>query len=568
MATLTKTAKKKTAKKTAKKTTAKAVGAKHEMKYAGYYDGALIEPKTFDPLTLSPQNFMSLINSDIRKPNWKTNKYPVSPEKYKSLLLEATKIDRSSSMALSAEDNSTVGDTDEDVLQMEAVMEDMPEDDEPATLGPGAAAPAVVSKFETTPSTGWIPPDCVSAAGPSHVLVAVNSEFRIYNKTGSMLSRNLFNTFFSAVLPNNVNVKVFDPRAVWDHYSQRYVMIVAAMQSTPQKSWCGVAVSKTTDPTGSWWVYALDAAKDGGTTTTNWMDYPMLGFDSQAIYIGMNQFRGNSFQYAKIRILNKLELYAGAPVKWYDFWNLKDPGGSLAFTVQPCCHFRGAGPGPAYLINNIFGANNKLTLWTITNPLASWSGGAPVLTKLSINCRNYDLPPQAKQKGSATPVATNDNRLLNAIYQHAGSAKRIWTCHNSKISWAGDTEARCAVQWYEINVPTAAIVQQNAYGQKGSYYFFPVIQTDLRCNAFVAFSRCSPAEFANFRITGRKQTAPLNDLESSAMVKAGESAHVSGRFGDYFGIGRDGADANRIYAVGQYAESSGNWGTYVVSARY
>lgn len=559
--------KKKAAKKKAASKGATAAGQKHDMKFAGVYSGQAMEPRSFEPLAQGPESFMSLINSDMRKPKWKANKYPVSMAQYKTMQLNAEKIDRGSLMALAAGDNSSIGDTDEEINALEAA-EDLPEDNGPLSFGPAALAPTVASKFEAVPATGWIPPDCVSAAGPNHVLVAVNSEFRIYNKTGSMLSRNQYNSFFSSVLPNSASVKVFDPRLAWDQYSQRYIMIVAAVQSSPQKSWLGVAVTKTIDPTGGWWVYALDAAKDGSTNTTNWMDYPMLGYDSQAIYVGMNQFKGDTFQYGKVRILNKTELYGGLPAKWYDFWNLKNPDGSLAFTVQPCSHFRAAGPGPAYMINNLWGPGSKLTMWTITNPLASWSGGTPTVTKVSVACKSYDLPPQAKQKGSATTIATNDNRLLNAIYQHAGSARRIWTCHNTKISWQGDSEARSAAQWYEVDVPTKKVIQQNAYGQKGSYYFFPVIQTDLNCNAFMAFSRCSPSEFACFRITGRKKAAPLGDMEGSVLVKAGESAHNSGRFGDYFGIGRDGADANRIYAVGEYAESSGLWGTYVVSAKY
>ena len=554
--------------KTTKKSVSKGTGAKHDMKYAGAYSDQPLQPKTFDPIALGPENFMSLINSDVKKPSWKKNKYPVSLQSYKAMLEKAELPDINTSMALKANDGSKVGDADSDEAALEATFFDMPEDEGPAANGPASLAPGISSKFETIPSTGWIPPDCVCAAGPNHVVVGVNSEFRVYNKAGGLLRRNLFNTFLSTVLPNSAAVKVFDPKMIWDHYNQRYVIIVAATQNSPQKSWCCVAISKTTDPLGSWWLYALDAALNGSTVTTNWMDYPMLGFDAQAIYIGMNQFNGNNFQYAKLRILNKIEIYSGAPAKWYDLWNLKNPDGSGAFTVQPCCHFRATGPGPAYLVNSLFGSGSKLTLWTLNNPLASWSGGAPTLTRVSVNCKSYGLPPSAKQQGTATPIATNDNRLLHAVYQHAGTVKRIWTCHNSKISWQGDAEARCAAQWYEIDVPSAAVIQENAYGKSGSYYFFPVIQTDQNRNAVMAFSRCSPAEFACFRITGRKVGSALNNMEDSILVKAGESAHTSGRFGDYFGIGRDASDVNRIYAVGEYAESSGNWGTYVVSVKY
>jgi hypothetical protein len=561
MATTKKTTKKKT---TTKKETASKANM-HDPKYGGASAKEALDAASYDPGVLTPEMRNCLINSDVKKPSWKSNKYPVSPEDFKKLQAQAAIPDKTSLMALAAADGSEA-DTDNETSST-AEGYDLPEDD-PLAAAPSVAAPGVTSGFEAIPATGWVPPDCVAASGMNEVIACVNSEFRIYSKAGSLLRRNPYGPFFSPVLPNTTGIKIFDPRIIWDHYKKRYVMIVAATQNSPARSWCGVAVSKTEDPMGSWWVWALDASLNGSTPTSNWMDYPMLGFDAKAVYIGMSMFNGSSFQYAKVRILNKAELYSGSPVRWYDFWNLKNSNGSNAFTVQPCCHFRGNVAGPGYLINNYFGASNKLTVWTITNPLALWSGIAPTLSKKTVNCRNYDIPPSAKQKGSASLINTNDNRLLNAVYQHNGTTKRIWTAQNTKASWAGDTEARCACQWYEVDVPTAAVVQSNFYGRKGSYYFFPAIQTDLVKNAFMIFGRSSASEFANLRITGRKSTAAAGDLEDSKLVKNGESAHLSGRYGDYFGIGRDGADGNSIVAIGEYAESGGNWGTYVVRTRY
>jgi len=557
-----------TTKKTIKKVATKKITPKlnlHEAKFGGASATKALAPSSFDPMALSPEMANCLINSDVKKPSWKSNKYPVSPEEFKKLQALAAKPDNMTLRALSASDGS-LPDTDNEESPAEAGY-DQPEFG-PNDLSPSIAAPGVTSSFESIPATGWVPPDCVVASGINEVVACVNSEFRIYSKAGSMLRRTQYGPFFSSVLPNSPGIKIFDPRIIWDHYSNRYVMIVAVTQNSPARSWCGVAVSKTSNPMGAWWVWALDSSLDGSTPTTNWMDYPMLGFDAKAVYIGMSMFNGGSFKYAKVRILNKTELYAGTSVRWYDFWNLKNADGSFAFTVQPCCHYRGAGAGPGYLINNYFGANNKMTLWTITNPLALWSGGVPTLSKTTVNCRSYDIPPSAKQKGSATTINTNDNRLLNAVYQHTGTTKRIWTAHNTKASWAGDAEARCAIQWYEINVPTSAVVQSNFYGQKGSYYFFPAVQTDLNKNAFIIFGRSNTNEFANLRLTGRRAAAAAGDLENSVLVKAGESAHLSGRYGDYFGIGRDGADANTIVAIGEYAESGNNWGTYVVRTRY
>jgi len=306
--------------------------------------------------------------------------------------------------------------------------------------------------------------------------------------------------------------------------------------------------------------------------TNNWADYPKLGFDTNAVYISTNQFLigGNgAFQYAKFRILNKTELYSGAGLHWYDFWDLKNPDNSGAFTVQPSCHFRGVGgTPPAYFINGHFPSGNKLTLWTLANPTAWWSGGTPALRHQDIACRAYDFPPNAQQLSSTNRISTNDPRILNAVYQNAGGTQRLWACHTTKISWNGDSEARCGVQWYEIDVPTARVTQQNAFGASGKYYYFPAIQTDISRNAYLVFCRSGSGEYVNVRQTGRRVGDPANSLQGSALVKAGESPYPIDRWGDYSGICRDGSDPGRCWGYAQYAASAGAWGTWAFSMKF
>ncbi|HRH60282.1 MAG TPA: hypothetical protein PL045_06910, partial [Chitinophagaceae bacterium] len=337
-----------------------------------------------------------------------------------------------------------------------------------------------------------------------------------------------------------------------------------------------LGVSQTSSPSGSYWIWALDATADGSTHTSNWADYPSLGYDTQAIYITTNQFSFSSsgFQYAKLRILNKSEVYGGGvggghTIKWYDFWNLKDSNGGTAFTVQPCVHHRGIGGNPAgYLINSGFGAGSFLSLWTLNDPIGYWSGRSPSLVRDNISCRSYDLPPEADQPGSATNIATNDNRILNAVFQYAGGVQRVWACHTSKGTWAGDSSARAVLQWYEVDVISKTVIQQNYFGASGMYYFFPAIEVDINRNAFIVFSRSSASEYGSVRQTGRRVTDSLNTLQGSASVKTGEGVYNGGRWGDYFGICRDGADSTRIWGYGEYAKTGDRWGTWVYSAKF
>ena len=511
---------------------------------------------------LSVQQATAMPPSPAR-PDWMVTRYPVSREKFEQLNDAATQ----PGPPEAAPEDGAQADAGEDV---DTDQLEFPED----LQAPAPAAPTTAASFAGIPQTAWMPPDCTIAVGRSDVLVSVNADLAGYTKAGALRFRwpNM-STLFQSVLPTGGSI--FDPRLAYDHYAQRWIVVAGARRQTPAGSWVMIGVSQGLDPAGAYWVWALDAALDGSTQTNNWADYPMLGIDTQAIYLGLSMFAiGGGFQYAKVRILNKAELYAGGTgtnhfVRWYDFWGLHNADNSLSFTVQPAMHFRGTGGNPpAYLINAIWPSGTSLTLWTLANPLGSWVGSMPSLTRSTVKCNNYDLPPDGQQPDTTTRIETDDSRLLNAVYQYAGGVQRLWTCHTSKFTWQGDSEARSVVQWYEIDIPSNTIAQQGRFGVSGRHYFYPAIQTDAARNAYVAFGRSASSEYAQLRQTGRRIGDAPNALQGSVLVAAGAAAYTNGRWGDYSGICRDPGDASEVWFYGQHAGSGNTWATRVGAARF
>ncbi|HEX9990178.1 MAG TPA: hypothetical protein VGE45_17100 [Chloroflexia bacterium] len=522
----------------------------------------------------APELLMALAPSPAR-PDWMVTRYPVSMEEFSQLKQDAEVPDPVTA-ALALVDETTP----EQDMEVEAAILEAPEGEvigaAQGAAAPGAAAPGTIASFDGIPQTAFIPSDDTIAVGPNDVMVAVNATMAVYSRTGSLKFRwPLANMFSSALSAAGANASVFDPKVAYDHYARRWIVVAVARVASPPATWILIGVSQGPDPNGAYWTWALNAALNGNTPTNNWADYPTLGFDTQAIYIACNMFLfGGGFQYTKLRILNKAELYgggvgAGHAVRWYDMWNLRNPDSSLAFTVQPAVHFTGTGGNPpAYMVNALFPRGNSLTLWTLTNPIAFWTGGAPGLTNASVPCIEYDLPPGGRQPGTSVRIATNDTRLLNAVYQNAGGVQRLWTTHTAKHTWQGEAEARSVAQWYEINIPTKTVAQQNKYGASGKYYFFPAIQTDLARNAYLVVGRSGETEFASIRQTGRRVGDPPNSLQSSTLVQAGASSNTSQRWGDYFGICRDGEGGNMVWMYAQYAATGGSWATRVCAARF
>jgi hypothetical protein len=137
-----------------------------------------------------------------------------------------------------------------------------------------------------------------------------------------------------------------------------------------------------------------------------------------------------------------------------------------------------------------------------------------------------------------------------------------------KHTWAGDAEARSTLQWYEIDVPSKTVAQQGRYGASGLYYFFPAIQTDISRNAFLVFGRSGSGEYAQLRQTGRKVADAAGGLQGSALVKVGEGRYTGARWGDYFGICRDGGNSATVWMYGEYADTDNAWGTRACAARF
>jgi hypothetical protein len=374
--------------------------------------------------------------------------------------------------------------------------------------------------------------------------------------------------WWTPVLPSGITY-CFDPKVVYDQHSGRWVILAVAYDPGTQRSWYLLSTSFSSDPTGNWCLWSLNATLDGSNPTTNWADYPGLGVDNQAIYITSNQFSFSGFyQYTKLRILGKSQLYSNTcgGVSWWDFWNLQYAGGGTAFTVHPA-HTFGA-PGAEYLVASRSGSGSGVTLFTLTNPL----GSPPTLTNANVATQSYSLPPTAEQCLNATRINTGDSRLLNAVYR----AGRLSTAHTSTCP--SDTSKSC-VHLLEINPATAAATYDAFYGAwtTGWYYYYPAIMPDQSGNLHLVFNRSRSNADTSAGCVELRQSGKLASetaIQASAGLKAGTSSYVSidsynrNRWGDYSGIAPDPVDADAVWMAGEYVSSTNIWSTWIGQTKF
>jgi len=94
-----------------------------------------------------------------------------------------------------------------------------------------------------TETQGFVPPDPTGAVGPNHYVHAVNSAFKIFDKSGNVLAgpSNL-----GTLWPGNVNDG--DPIILYDQLADRWFI----SQYNTSNNGLMIAVSNTPDPTGTY----------------------------------------------------------------------------------------------------------------------------------------------------------------------------------------------------------------------------------------------------------------------------------------------------------------------------
>lgn len=415
---------------------------------------------------------------------------------------------------------------------------------------------------------GW-PPDTTGDIGPAHYVQAVNTSIGIYNKfTGQLISATTFNDFFEggsvAGTPCDEDNNG-DPLVLYDQYAGRWFILDFAWDdSETDGSYYSVAVSKTADPTGEWWQYAMRA----DDTLMN--DYPKAGIWQDGIYITANMFdfSAGTFQGVRIWALKKPDLYNGTLISQSVFDN-----SYYAWSILPA-NAKGAIPPPAGSPNCMFAFDadewgyspvDKLIMWKYavdwdTPANTAWTGPS-LLDPAAFLPMLTEIP----QPGTARTLDSLGSRLMYpANYRNFGSHESVCLCQT--VSAGGIAAPR----WYEVRLAggTPSIFQQGTYQPDSTHRWMGSVAGDHAGGIAVAYSASSGTVYPSIRYAGRQTsdaagTLPLGETTGTA---GGGSQSTYGRWGDYSTLSIDPADdATFWYTQEYYLENGLNWQTRILS---
>src|SRR5256712_4119558 len=234
---------------------------------------------------------------------------------------------------------------------------------QPASAAAVAAAPALLNSFAGVGngfsgpngsfSVNSAPPDTNGAVGPNHYVETVNTSFAIFNKSGAPIYgpvpiNQVWSGFGGGCQTNNDG----DPTVVYDGIADRWIISQFSVTTTPYLM-C-VAVSTTSDPTGSYYRYSFSYG------SVNFPDYPKLSVWPDAYYLTVNLFaNGTTFAGAGVSALDRSKMLAGQAATQQLFQTSTVYGGLLASTLD------GSRLPPT-------GSPNYLIALGTTSSLATW----------------------------------------------------------------------------------------------------------------------------------------------------------------------------------------------------
>lgn len=412
------------------------------------------------------------------------------------------------------------------------------------------------SSFEGIVQTTVTPPDPDMAAGPEDLILVVNTTFARYTKDGLqtnlMTAAQWFTSILPTICPSGAQFcRFFDPTVRYDQLHGRFLILIGCEDMLLGKNSFVLSVSNGATYASGWKHWASDAGLVGTIQSNLTLDFPQIGYDSNAVYMTGNMFGFSGLQYAKLRILKKSELYnpATTTLTFKDIIDLKNEDNTKVTTMQPA--FVRGRPGsstdPGILVNASDVPNaDYLTIWRIQNP----TGDNPAAVRTTVRgIWRYDYPAFFSQLGSLLRLDAGDSRVLKAIVRNG----ILYTARDT-----GYTTDPTTVTYDRIDLTSNRATLQ-ARHIAGSF-FYP---------AYDIPASLGPANvLPNKLITGVSTNATgASTYIGVSDVKEGESPYEgNARWGDYFGGAVDPVNGG-LWVYGEYAKNrataAGRWGTWV-----
>ncbi|MDQ2943845.1 MAG: hypothetical protein M3R21_09295 [Candidatus Dormibacteraeota bacterium] len=410
------------------------------------------------------------------------------------------------------------------------------------------------------------PPDTNGAAGPNDYVQTVNLDFAVFNKTtgavryGPVPMNTLFAGFGGGCQFDNDG----DPTVIYDAAAGRWLISQFAVTTTHYLN-C-VAISRTSDPTGSYNRYSFSYA--------DFPDYPKFGVWNDGYYVSLNLFAGGIFfAGAGACAYDRARMLQGLSATQICFRTSTAYGGLLPSTID------GATPPPAGAPNYFVGINTSTTLvsWKLhadwVTPANSTFTGPVSLTvpAYTSSCATFargDCVPQGGTSRKLESLA--DRAMYRLAYRNFGDHEALVFNHTIEVG-SGAT-LHSGVRWYELRPSSGnlTVFQQGTYSPDNNWRWMGSIAMDKSGNMALGYSVSGTSLSPGIRFTGRlagDAAGTMSQGENIIVNGGGSQTGTLARWGDYSSMAIDPVDDCTFWYTNEYLKTSGsfNWSTRIAS---
>lgn len=467
------------------------------------------------------------------------------------------------------------------------------------------AAPQVVStnfNAVTGPAeTGAFPPDTMGAVGPTQFFLFVNGRLRTFNKTTGVADGVVNidpDVFFASVMTpvaaGGINF-TSDPQIRYDRLTARWMMIIidvpstspASIGDTPNRILLAVsdAASAGVISGGTVWTFYFVQQDTVGpvASTGEFLDYPSLGVDANALYIGGDMFGAvsGSFITTSAFVIRKSSILSGGPIVTTAFRGLitgVGPDGPL--DPRGVDNYDPAAT-EGYFIGVSYAAFGRLVMRRIATP-----GATPTISaNINITVSSTSFPITVDHLGDTGGTSGNIDALDDRLFAAHIRGGRLWTAHNIAVTAAGvasnsNVNRRDAVRWYELIVPptvgvptvnqSSTIFDTAAAVASSRQYLIPSVMVSGQGHAALGYSTAGAPNRIDAATNGRLVGDALGTTGAINIYTASSTAYnppgdpgPPRRWGDYSFTSLDPLDDMTMWTVQEYCSATNSYGARV-----
>ena len=404
-------------------------------------------------------------------------------------------------------------------------------------------APLFTVVGETQAQANSIPPDSNGAVSPSFIVTTVNSFINVKNRSGALLFSQRQDDFWAPVAGPNAGS--FDPQARFDAAGGRFILSAATNAFDGVNARLLIAVSQTSDPTGAWHRFAIQA----DPARLRWLDFPQLGYNRKWIVVGgLNVNTGPELPERIQWVFDKAALYAGTN----SFQRLiVDP----AFTpLRPAETYDNASDDQFFMR----GGFSSIELWRLSGPVGSAVLGmvAEIPSPTPVGTQG-EIPIAIPQAGGQPTNLGVANFSMEHVVFRNGS---IWGVQ----SIVPDQQPpRASVQWVRVS-PNGALQSFGLVDDPTAQVMFlmPSIAVNANNDFLIGYSRFSGDTFPSAAYSAHLPGDAPSSVRDPLIYRAGLTPYFVNRWGDFSHTQVDPVNNLDFWTIQETTVEQSTWATW------